>query len=304
MLLDHALTELLLVKDYTPRSVKSRQERLADFFSWCHAQNINTVEDISRETVRRYVADLRERENRRTGKRLSSETQHGMASVVRMYLRFCVDEGWLGEDVVRRFPMPRLAKKVVEVLDADQYARLVRATDAQPMLALRDKALLALLLDSGVRADEVCSLTMEHLSITPRESYALIEGKGRRQREVPIGKRAALAIHRYLTSPARRRINSPLVFLSRSKRPLTPNAIDRMLYRLRDDARKKHFQGVRISAHTFRHTYAVQFMQQGGDVYKLSRLLGHESVSTTERYLRAFRSRDARLSSKSVLDNM
>lgn len=301
MLLKHALTELLLAKDYTPRSIQRRTEVLADFFTWCAAQHVASVEDITRDTARRYVANLRERANKRTGKRLSSETQHGQASVLRMFLRFCVDEGWLAEDVVRRFPMPRLAHKVVAILEPDHYARLVRATDACPMLALRDRAILAVLFDTGLRGGELCNLTLDHLSLTAHEAFIRVDGKGRKQREVGLGRQSALALHRYL---ANRRVQSPMVFLSRSKRPLTPNAIDRMLYRLRDTAGRKHFQGIRVSAHTFRHSFAVHYLQQGGDVYKLSRLLGHESVATTERYLRAFRAKDARLTSKSVLDNL
>jgi site-specific recombinase XerD len=77
-----------------------------------------------------------------------------------------------------------------------------------------------------------------------------------------------------------------------------------MLYRLRDLAGRQHFDGIRVSAHTLRHSFAVHYMQQGGDIYKLCRLMGHENTHTTERYLRAFQARDARLSSRSVLDGL
>lgn len=216
-----------------------------------------------------------------------------------MFVRFCTQEGWTEE--VKRFDMPRRAQKIVQVFSADHIQRLLRATEHEPMLALRDKAIITVLLDTGVRVEELCTLTMRHLQLAPKESFVRVEGKGRKQREVGLGKLSTLALHRYLTS---RKKESSLVFMSRRNQPLTPNAIDRTLYRLRDIAGKKHFDGIRVSAHTFRHSFAVHYMQQGGDVYKLSRLLGHESTSTTERYLRAFQSRDARLTSKSVLDNL
>jgi len=84
---------------------------------------------------------------------------------------------------------------------------------------------------------------------------------------------------------------------------LTPEGLDRLLYRLRDRVGRQHFNGVRVSAHTFRHTYAVRYLEQGGDLYKLSRLMGHSSVVVTEGYLRAFTARAARQGG-SVLDNL
>lgn len=305
MLLNHALTELLLAKDYTPLSARRREETLNEFIRWANEQGVSAVEEVTKPIIRRYMAYLREQPNVRYGGHLASETQHGRASIVRMFLRFCAREEWLEERVVAHFDMPKHAHKVVQVFTHEHYVRLMRAADdnALPALRTRDKALLALMFDTGVRAMEVCALTLDAVVISPHESYIRVEGKGRRQREIGIGKQTTLALHRYLTR-GRQTTTIPLVFLSRAARPMTPNAIDRTLYRLRDVAGRKHFEGIRVSAHTLRHSMAVHYLQQGGDVYKLSRLLGHENITTTERYLRAFQARDARRSSRSVLDNL
>lgn len=306
MLLDMALTELLLAKDYTPMTVRRRREALGEFIDWANAQGVTDIEQVTRPLVRRYIADLRDRPNVRYGGKLSGETQHGRASVVRMYLRFCAREGWLDERVVAFFEMPKTAKKVVQALSQEQYRLLVSATDgcALPGLPLRDKAILALLFDTGMRAHELCALRRDAVTIAPGESFVRVEGKGRKERELGLGKHATLALQRYL-SRARPNSDSPLVFLARDARPMTPNGIDRMLYRLRETAGPGRFQGVRVSAHTFRHSFAIHYMrQEAGDIYKLSRLLGHENVHTTERYLRAFQAEDARKNSRSVLDGL
>jgi site-specific recombinase XerD len=286
MLLDNALTELLLAKDYTLQSSQRRMEVLGEFIAWAKDNEVTAVEDVTKSLIRRYVAHLREKPNVRFGGHLSSETQHGRASILRMFVRFCAREGWLDERVVAHFDMPRCSRKVVQVLTQDHFTRLMRATDSNVLEALRtrDKALLSLMLDTGARATEVCSLTREAMFISPNEAYIQVEGKGRRQREIGIGKQTTLALHRYLTK-GRPDSEHPFVFLSRADRPMTVNAIDRMLYRLRDVAGRKHFEGIRVSAHTLRHSFAVHYMQQGGGIYKLSRLLGHENISTTERYL-------------------
>lgn len=256
MLLDHALTELLLAKDYTSYSARRREEVLGEFIQWARQQDITTVEAVTRSAARRYVADLRERPNKRYGGKLSSETQHSRASIVHMFLRFCAREGWLDERVVAYFDMPRRAYKVVQVFTQDHFARLMRATDecALPPLRTRDKSILALLLDTGLRANELCTLTFDAVSISPQESFIRIEGKGRRQREVGMGKQATLALHRY-RSRGRPESECPQVFLDRHGRPLTPNALDRLLHRLRDVAGREHFAGIRVSPHTLRHSY-------------------------------------------------
>lgn len=305
MLLQDALSEMLLAKDYTPYSLRRRREGFKDFLAWCASQGITDVESFTRQLARRYVAYVREKKNRRTGKKLSSETQHTQAAYVKTFLRFCVDEGWLDADVVRRFEMPKQEKRVIQVFTRKHYDLLMKATDDAFLASLhyRDKALLSLMIDTGLRGTEVCSLTFDGVFISPHESYIRVDGKGRRQREVGLGKDARLALHRYITR-ARPKSDLSYVFLSRDGKQLTTNAIDRTLTRLKRVAGPQHFTGIRVSAHTLRHSFAVHYMQQGGDVYKLSRLLGHENITTTERYLRAYQARDSRLTSKSVLDNL
>lgn len=305
MLIQDALSEMLLAKDYTASSLSRRRDGFRDFMAWCERQEVTEVDDFTRQVVRRFVADVREKTNKRTGKKLSSETQHTQAAYVKTFLRFCVDEGWLDADVVRRFEMPRLEKRVIQVFTRKHYDLLMKATDNAFLASLhfRDKALLSLMIDTGLRGTEVCSLTHDGLFISPQESYIRVDGKGRRQREIGLGRDARLALHRYITR-ARPKSELPYVFLSRDGKQLTTNAIDRTLTRLKRVAGPQHFTGIRVSAHTLRHSFAVHYMQQGGDVYKLSRLLGHENITTTERYLRAYQARDSRLSSKSVLDNL
>jgi site-specific recombinase XerD len=310
MFLEHALAELLLAKDYTPMAATRRRQVLDEFISWAHQHGVKQVEELTRSLVRRYIADLRERPNARYGGHLAGETQHGRASVVRMFLNFCVREEWLDDKVTRHFEMPKKGKKVTPVFTEEHYKRLARAAekcpDASTYLMLRDKALLALLFDTGIRAMEVCSLALDSVFIAPQERFIRVNGKGRAQREIGIGKQASLALVRYLNRghPIPVKAAETYVFLNRSRCQLTPNAIDRVMHRLKQVAGPEHFKGIRVSAHTFRHSFAVHYLQQGGDLYKLSRLLGHESVLTTQRYLSAYSDRDARLSSASVLDGL
>ncbi len=137
--------------------------------------------------------------------------------------------------------------------------------------------------------------------MTVRDGFLRVLGKGRKQREVPIGVNARKMLHDYIRIAHTTEIGENHVFLGYRHEPLTVSALDQMLHRLKQRA---NITGIRVSAHSFRHTFAMNFLAQGGDVYVLSRLMGHESVQVTEVYLRSLRAEQARKSSKSVLDNL
>jgi integrase/recombinase XerD len=154
------------------------------------------------------------------------------------------------------------------------------------------------LADTGMRAAELTSLTLDAVHFEEDGAYLKLRGKGRKEREVPMGRLSRRLLHAYIhrSRPAN---TSTALFLAKSGSALTPGGLDQLLYRLRDRA---GVAGVRCSAHTFRHTHAVRSLEAGQDVYRLSRLMGHSTVSTTEGYLKAFSARAARTGGVSVLD--
>ncbi|HEV8191404.1 MAG TPA: site-specific integrase, partial [Ktedonobacterales bacterium] len=151
MLLDFALTELLLAKDYTPQTAQRRDYALRAFIRWADGQGITDIEGVTAGIVRRYLAHLRERPNQRWGEQLAGETQHSHAAILQMFLRFAVREGWLDERVVAYFDMPKRPQKVIQVFTRHHYSLLLKACDAcyVPWLRLRDKTLLSVLVDTG-----------------------------------------------------------------------------------------------------------------------------------------------------------
>jgi integrase/recombinase XerD len=289
-----------------PKTQQWYLEKLSVFADWCEQEQI-PLENLKAAHIRRFIDELRTRINPQTHKPISSYTRHGYAQTLKTFLNWCTREEGLDELVSdklpRRVEMPRIEQKVIETFTADQIKRLFAATEKEynRSLTMRDRAILAVLLDCGIRASELCGLTMENVFITPNDAYIKVLGKGTKWRECPVGKEARATLHRYITRYRHAPKDEPHVFLNRANKPLTPNGLDQILYRLRDWA---HIKGVRCSAHTARHTYSVSFLTAGGDIYTLSRLLGHTSVQVTENYLRAFKARDARKKGLSVLDQM
>jgi site-specific recombinase XerD len=302
MRLTAALTEYRYALDLTPKSQKWYAQKLDTFAAYCAANGIADVEGITAPLVRRFLTQLRENPSPRYGRDITSHTLHGYARAVKAFLNWAVREDLLNANVPARVEMPRRASKVLAIFEPTHIERLLRACDASetPEYVARDRAIVALLLDTGMRANELCTLTLANVHFTPDDAYVLLEGKGRKQREVPLGRTARRLLHGYLHRQ-RPRTREVRVFLAKGGTPLTPEGLDRLLYRLRDRA---DIEGVRCSAHTFRHTYAVRSLEAGVDLYKLSRLMGHSSVVITEGYLRAFSARAARQGGVSVLDSL
>jgi site-specific recombinase XerD len=298
MLLSDALIEFGYAKDHTPASRSWYRSRLGAFIQWLNQEEVTDLEAITAPLIRRYL-DTRRTAISRTGKPLDSHTLHGHARAIRAFLRWAVKDDLLDERVPKRLEMPKREQKVMVVFSPAQIEALFRACEGgeTPAFVARDRAILAMLLDTGMRAQELCGLTLDRLMFTPDEAYCVVNGKGRKQREVGLGSRARRLVHRYVHTHRRTFIvnkEEAGVFIGRGGQPLTPEGLDRLLYRLRDRAGREQFAGVRVSAHTFRHTYATRYLEQGGDIYHLSRLMGHTSVVVTEGYLKAVEAKVAR----------
>jgi site-specific recombinase XerD len=162
-------------------------------------------------------------------------------------------------------------------------------------------ALLSILFDTGCRASEICNLTMDNVTFTPETAWILVHGKGRKQREVALGKKARLALWRYIHRE--RKSDDPHVFIGR-KGPLTAEGLDRMLYRLRDRVGRENFPDITTAAHRWRHSGAVESLTHGMDLYALMRKYGHADITTTTGYLKAMTQQQLRSLSVSPLDNL
>jgi site-specific recombinase XerD len=299
MLLDDALTELRYSKDWSPESYRWYKSRLGAFISWCKDQGVDTLEAVDPPLVRRYIEHLQTRTSR-YGKPLDTLTIHGHVRQIRTLLFWAASEQLIDERIPRRIKPPKKEQKVLHVFSDEQLALMFKAASETPT-PLRDIALLSILLDTGCRASEICGLRVQDVTFTPDAAWVLVHGKGRKQREVALGKKARLSLYRYLHRE--RKSDSERVFIG-AKGPLAPEGLDRLLYRLRDVAGAEHFSGVSVAAHRWRHTHAVKALQAGMDLYAVSKQMGHSEIGTTTGYLKALSQHQVRMMTISPLDNL
>lgn len=281
------------IEQHVPHHLDVKRQRLGRFLSWCESQGITSLEAVTPNVVRAFVVHLQQAKDTRITTRekpLAPLTIRGYVKVLRAFFAWCAREGLLEsrEDPTARLPRVKVPQYIIQTFTPEQMAALLEACDVNAHVGFRDRTILLVLMDTGIRASELCGLTLDGV----HEGYLTVFGKGAKEREVGLGPTAAKAIWTYLHLHRRPRLdNERRLFLGRSGRPMTPSGVWRVL---QDVGEQAGIEGVRISPHTFRHTFAKAWLANGGDVFKLSRVLGHTEVQTTQLYLKDFQSRDAR----------
>ena len=293
------------VLSLSPKTQVWYLQKLQVFGTWCREQSI-TLDDLRPAHLRQFAEYLKTRINPKTGKPISTYTQHGYFQVIKTFIKWCTDEEDLEDSVndklLKKAPKIKVDIKVIEVFTDDHIHALFEACKKEETeeLVIRDRAILSCLLDTGMRASELRGLTLQNVHLNKQDAYLKIYGKGNKWREVPLGLKACAALHKYIHR-YRPQVKHQEVFLNRARDPFTLSGLVQLIPRL---GRWGHVKEVRCSCHTARHTYAVTYLKNGGDIFKLSRLLGHTSVNVTENYLRAFQAKDARIGGQSLLDNL
>lgn len=213
---------------------------------------------------------------------LAASSQARMISGLRMFFHYLVMEEVVAENPASLLELPRLRRKLPDVLTVDEIDRIIAAIDLSKPEGMRNKAMLETLYSCGLRVSELISLRISDLY--PEIGFIRVIGKGNKQRLVPIGKLALKYIQLYRDQvrvhiqpePSARDI----LFLNRRGRPLTRVMVFHIVKSLAAAA-GIHKQ---ISPHTFRHSFATHLLEGGADLKAVKDMLGHESITTTEIY--------------------
>ncbi|MAI72640.1 MAG: site-specific tyrosine recombinase XerD [Rhodopirellula sp.] len=209
---------------------------------------------------------------------------------IRTFFKFLQLEGLIGENPAELIATQKMWERIPSVLTTQQVDEFLRSPRKSDSYCLRDRALLEVLYATGCRASEVCTLRMRDMSL--EERHIRCQGKGGKQRLVPIGSRAIVAIQSYCESLrgklAAKNTHPPEeLFLSRSGR-----ALDRIqLWRLVKHYAKRVGISDEVSPHSLRHSFATHLLAGGADLRLVQEMLGHASIQTTQIYTHVEHSR-------------
>jgi len=276
--------ELLRARALSETTVATRRSGLRAFAGWCADRAIVRPGEVTRPVVEAYQRWLYgfRREN---GRALSATTQAGRLQAVRGFLRWMARTNRIAYNPASEIELPRLPIRLPrDVLTVDEAEAVMALPDTRTMLGLRDRAILETLYSTGVRRMEVVGLDIGDVD-AERGVLMIREGKGRKDRVIPIGERALWWVARYLTDVRARlvmgAIGGPL-FVNELGERLSGSWLTDLVrgYVTRSGVSKAG------ACHLFRHTCATLMLEGGADIRFIQELLGHADVGTTQIYTR------------------
>jgi integrase/recombinase XerC len=242
--------------DASPHTLKAYAEDLKEFFAFTEKK----PQDIDNLDIRGFLAIARK------------------LATIRSFFKYLHKEGYVKKNPAKLVSSPKIPKSLPRFLTIDETFALMEAPKGDTFQATRDKAILELLYSSGLRVSELTMLNINDFDI--KESLIRVKGKGKKERIIPIGSKAMEAIKNYLSERISLKKKSQALFLNNRGGRLTQRSIRRILIKY---ARMIALKGS-LSPHVLRHTFATHLLHGGADLRSIQELLGHSSLSTTQKY--------------------
>ncbi len=245
------------------------------------------VNEIDKNYIRSFILYLQQQaKTPHTEKPLSPATVQGYVRTLKVFFSWLLREEYIESNPMTRIPVPRAPIRIINTFNNEHINRLATLCYTSNGSGYRNLTIILLLLDSGIRVNELVNIDCNDLDLT--EGYIKIrKGKGNKERLVPVGsivqKSLWKYINRYRPKPLTQRVTA--LFLSEHGLPLTKSGVQQMLRRY---GRIAGITGVRCSPHTFRHTFAKNYLLNGGDIFSLQKILGHSSLASVRMYLNLF----------------
>ena len=271
------LNWLTAEKAYSDNTIEAYHRDVEEFFLFLG--KINTIEDLDPMLIRSYVYQL----NRRN----KSSTVARKLSALRTFFRFLVREGVVKNDPVSSVSMPKQGKYMPVFLTVDDMFSLLEEPGENDSFAARDKAIMEMLYSTGMRVAELAALNLDRINF--ETGMIRVMGKGSKERLVPVGTVARDKLKSYL--PEResavlarvsrgQKAEKDAVFLNGRGGRLTVRSIERLVGHYASRA------GItaRVTPHALRHSFATHLLEMGADLRSVQELLGHASLSTTQKY--------------------
>ncbi len=277
----HAHFEWMLTHGYSADTVRARRIALRRFIAWCAERALDDPRVITKPMLERYQKSLFYY-RKPDGQPLTLGSQHGCLAPLKTFFQWLARENHILYNPASELVLPkqpkRLPRTLLSVADVEAILR-----EAEPITApgLRDRAMLELLYSTGLRRMEVPNLAIYDVDLNRRLVFVR-EGKGRKDRVVPLGDRAAAWVARYLIEarPALLAADTERLFISDDGAAITPESLASKVKRYMEVA-GIHRPG---ATHLFRHACATHMLENGADIRYIQALLGHANLATTEIY--------------------
>lgn len=272
----------------SPKTIAWYREMLTQFCAYLNANQYQSyLPAFNIGTVREYILYLRQKPKFQghpytpeQGKQLSPRTVQCHARALKAFSSWLHAESYTNDNRLTNLKLPKAPAKIVEPLTPEEIKVIINAINKNSPTGLRNHAVLVTMLDTGLRASEAANIKLGQVNF--EAGYIKVMGKGSKERIVPIGKVAQKALWQYITLVRPKPVTDDCdnLFLSSCGRPITVNTIKLMCSRL---AKASYI--VRLHAHLCRHTFAINYLLNGGDIFSLQAILGHTTLEMVRHYL-------------------
>jgi len=265
--IDKFIKYLEIERAASAHTLRSYRKDLDKFSQYVKAH----PEDIDIIDVRGFIAEQIKSGLKKStvGRRLAS---------IRSFFKFLNREGYLKTNPAKFVSNPKVSKLLPRFLSIDDIFSLIEKPEGIGLIPARDRAILELLYSSGLRVSELSGLNIDDINI--KEGLVKVRGKGKKERIVPVGSKAIDALKSYIVEKILLKSKNKALVLNRTGTRLSDRGVRRIVVKY---ARMVGVAG-QIGPHTMRHTFASHLLQAGADLRVIQELLGHSSLSTTQKY--------------------
>ncbi len=275
--------EWMAIANYSAGTIRDRRVHLGYFFTWCLERGLTRPTEITKPVIERYQYYLFHYRKIRDGEPLPVRTQHARLIPIRTFFKWLARNNHILYNPASEIDMPRTEFRLPQqILTSSETETILNLPNIKEPLGLRDRAILETFYSTGIRRLELSQLSIYDFD-AERGALMIRQGKGGKDRMIPIGERAILWVQKYLYEGRPRLVvfpDSGVLFLTGHGKPFNPDSLTSLVrtYIRRSGCHK------RGACHILMHTMATLMLDNGADIRSIQEILGHANLATTQIY--------------------
>ena len=274
-LLKDYLIYLKIERGLSENSIKSYSYDIKNLLCYINKYNSKlSVKQCDKKFMQEFIYEI--------SKNINSRSQSRLLSSLKSFFNYLVFEGYNNTSPMELIESPKIVTKLPDVLSIEEIKLLIKNSELNKNHGIRNSAILETLYGSGLRVSELINLKLSDIHYD--DKLLLIQGKGNKQRLVPLGSISESKVSNYVNNyrilKKVKKNSNDIVFLNRNGKKLTRA----MIFNIVKEAQNKSNIKKTVSPHTFRHSFATHLLENGADLRSIQIMMGHENITTTEVY--------------------